>query len=461
MKRAVVLLLIAAASISVSGDHGPDPVRRRHDLFVSTLVDVRGARNPIGAVPAVEPLFGLRGTVHEQPAGDDIQPGGDRVLAVPVHHGQRAVFGDQPEPAVSMFTYFLATAVDGPPRNGRRTTAHGPASLAALGLAWGGFAVSHWEFPSAIGTLWSLPLFFLLGLGESWKALAVSWALTFFSGYTQFSYYAAVSGVRGRGARGLCASTERVGPEVGYLSLLNRRHTSPGILLALPQIGVSWENARHSFRTTIAGRGIGHASVNPDLPAESSGFPVSPTPWPWRFKSAPPFGAGVLVDPAKLARDIFHGNPAVHSRASAASCANPRGKTVVLGALDGRGSGLGVRHRPIFWLEPIGCCRAFDTSRILRTRRSFFGCVWPYASTNMAHPGPGRNAWTALTRGGPAWCPPWRWPYRRRRCANGLSTACWGSRPCRKTNTGWVMQAGGHGGHGHSGFRGNVAVFPS
>ncbi|MBK8576704.1 MAG: YfhO family protein [Elusimicrobia bacterium] len=147
-------------------------------------------------------------------------------------------------------TYLLARRWRGRPSHHYSAT-HGPAVLAALAFAWGGFAVSQWEFPSAIATLPFLPLIFLLGIGQSWTALAAATALAFFTGYTQYIYYAVFLSLAG----------------TAYATSLQPRPRSPftfvtpfvflfaaiaaGTLMSVVQILPSWENARQSLRAAL------------------------------------------------------------------------------------------------------------------------------------------------------------------------------------------------------------------
>jgi hypothetical protein len=248
MKRAMVLFLVAAGVFLY-------PAITGHTLFVGDMtysfqpwLTYAAQEIQSGRFPLWNPYSACGEPFISNPQVMIFNPAAIVYWLCPFTTGN-GVFLVISQSLLFMFTYLLArrwigrTATAG-------STAHGPASLAALGLAWGGFAVSHWEFPSAIGTMWSLPLFFLLGLGESWKALAVGWALTFFSGYTQFSYYAAVLAFAG--AAHAAFSRRRSGRERTWIFLCLTAATLAGIFLALPQIAVSWENARHSFRTTIA-----------------------------------------------------------------------------------------------------------------------------------------------------------------------------------------------------------------
>lgn len=146
------------------------------------------------------------------------------------------------------FTYFLARRWMGRPLH-RPSATHAPALLAALAFAWSGFAVSHWEFPSAVGTLPSLPLFFLLGMGGSWIALTAATAMSLATGYIQFTYYAvflALAGTiyaTGTGKQPANVRT-RLFPLIALILSIGA-----GTVLALVQIFPSWQNAAHSLRT--------------------------------------------------------------------------------------------------------------------------------------------------------------------------------------------------------------------
>jgi hypothetical protein len=334
-----------------------------------------------------------------------------------------------------LFTYFLARRWMGRPETARTST-HGPSSLAALGLAWGGFAVSHWEFPSAIGTLWSLPLFFLLGLGESWKALAVSWALTFFSGYTQFSYYAAV--LAGAGAAHAAFARRRSARDRGRVFVFLTASTVAGILLALPQIGASWENARQSFRTTIAAAESGTHLLTP-IYLLKLWIPRITNTVVLAFQERAPFGAEFWSIQRNWLATFFMGTPLCILGLSG-FVRGPRGKTILLAVLVAVGATWSFGIDPFFgWSRTV-----LPGFRYLTHFANASIIIWlclALASTNMAHPGPGRNFWTALITGGLlvpalglALSPEARaWSLHRLLGITALS----------ENQTRWVMQAGG------------------
>ena len=148
---------------------------------------------------------------------------------------------------LSLFTYLLARRWMGHSTH-EHSAVHAPALLAALAFAWGGYATSLWEFPSAIGTLSYLPLFFLLGLGQCWPALAIATALALWTGYVQFVYYAVFLGLAG-----VALSRSR------SKTVLGRWHpytafsaaVGGGVLLSLVQLLPSWECARQSLRAVM------------------------------------------------------------------------------------------------------------------------------------------------------------------------------------------------------------------
>jgi hypothetical protein len=147
---------------------------------------------------------------------------------------------------LTLFTYLLARKWIGTP-SPHHSPAQAPAVLASLAFAWGGFAVGCWEFPSAIGTLPFLPLFFLLGLGQSWAALAVSTAMVVATGYIQFAYYAVFLAFAGTTYAALFRPGATVRSRFKPLALLAGA-VGAGVLIALVQILPSWESARHSLR---------------------------------------------------------------------------------------------------------------------------------------------------------------------------------------------------------------------
>jgi hypothetical protein len=160
------------------------------------------------------------------------------------------------------FTYLLARRWAGRREPGQNHL-HAPAALAALAFAWGGFTVSQWEFPSAVGTLPFLPLLFLLGLGESWVALSVGVGLAFTAGYIQFVYYGVFLALAGAAhaaftRRSFHPWTTRLSPLM-WVGLA----VGAGILFALAQILPSWELARESFRVALS-------------PAEARAYALTP-----------------------------------------------------------------------------------------------------------------------------------------------------------------------------------------
>ncbi|MBL0059095.1 MAG: hypothetical protein IPP35_08290 [Elusimicrobia bacterium] len=160
------------------------------------------------------------------------------------------------------FTYLLARRWAGR-RNPGQAHLHAPAALAALAFAWGGFTVSQWEFPSAVGTLPFLPLLFLLGLGEFWVALSVGVALAFTAGYVQFVHYGVFLAVAGAAHAAITRRpfhrwTARWSPLIWVGVALGA-----GILLSLAQILPSWEMARQSFRAALSPAEARHFSLAP------------------------------------------------------------------------------------------------------------------------------------------------------------------------------------------------------
>lgn len=148
-----------------------------------------------------------------------------------------------------LFTYLLARKWTGASLR-HPGAVHAPAALAALAFAWGGCAVGCWEFPSAIGTMAFLPLFFLLGMGENWAGLTAATAMVLATGYIQFAYYAVFLGAAGTWHATLTRAPvrARVAPWAGLAGAVGL-----GILIALVQILPSWESARHSLRADMAG----------------------------------------------------------------------------------------------------------------------------------------------------------------------------------------------------------------
>lgn len=150
-----------------------------------------------------------------------------------------------------LFTYLLARKWMGTSAH-HPGAVHAPSTLAALAFAWGGFAVGCWEFPSAIGTLPFLPLFFLLGLGECWAALAVATAMALAAGYIQFAYYAVFLAFVGTTHAALSRPPSDRRPRVTPLILMTAAIVA-GLLISLVQILPSWESARQSLRAGMQG----------------------------------------------------------------------------------------------------------------------------------------------------------------------------------------------------------------
>jgi hypothetical protein len=150
-----------------------------------------------------------------------------------------------------LFTYLLARKWMGNSAH-HHGAVQAPSSLAALAFAWGGYAVGCWEFPSAIGTLPFLPLFFLLGLGESWAALALATAMVLATGYIQFAYYAVFLALVGTThailSRPPADRRSRLTPLIWMTVAIGG-----GLLMSLVQILPSWESARQSLRAGMQG----------------------------------------------------------------------------------------------------------------------------------------------------------------------------------------------------------------
>lgn len=118
------------------------------------------------------------------------------------------------------------------------------AALAALAMAWGGFPLSHWEFPAVGATLPWVFFVVLFSAAGSWKILPGAVALLVFGGYTQIALYALLWS----------------GLWVGWKGIERRRPGGPGawalavgagLLLTLPILGPAWEWAGLSQRTTL------------------------------------------------------------------------------------------------------------------------------------------------------------------------------------------------------------------
>ncbi len=150
-----------------------------------------------------------------------------------------------------LFTYLLARKWIGQPAH-HHSAAHAPAVLAALAFAWGGYAVGYWEFPSAIGTLPFLPLFFLLGMGESWAALTAATAMVLGTGYIQFAYYAVFCGLAGTLHAILTRPRRTLASNITPLVWLTGA-VGVGVMMVMAQILPSWESARHSLRAGMQG----------------------------------------------------------------------------------------------------------------------------------------------------------------------------------------------------------------
>lgn len=129
---------------------------------------------------------------------------------------------------------------------------HGPALITAMALTWGGFTVSQWEFPSAVGTLSYLPLFFLFGLGGNPWGILLSTALALATGYVPFVHYGVFLALVGLWSRRF--------PRPEWSSRLRESGLfclalGGAGLLVLPQLLLSWDAARDSLRTAMGPAG--------------------------------------------------------------------------------------------------------------------------------------------------------------------------------------------------------------
>lgn len=288
------------------------------------------------------------------------------------------------------FTYFLARRWIGRPIPAG-AAAHGPAALAALGLAWGGFAISHWEFPSAIGTLWSLPLFFLLGLDESWKTLTLSWALTFFSGYTQLAYYAAV--LAAAGAAHAAFSRQRGWAERGRVFLFLAGSAAIGILLALPQIAVTWENARVSLRATMDASTAGAHLLTPIFLLKFW-IPRLTNTVALAFQERTPFGPEFWSIQRNWLATFFLGTP-LCVLGVGGLLRGPRAKKISLLAIVAVGAVWAFGIAP-FWGWSRTLVPGFRYLTHFANASILIALCLTLAATDMASPRPGRNLWIGL-----------------------------------------------------------------
>lgn len=137
----------------------------------------------------------------------------------------------------------------------------GPASLCTLAIAWGGFTAVYWEFPSAAATIPWVVFFILvswpvIAKGASslcfpWVALATGFL--FFSGYSQFAYYAVLAG----GAIVL-ARAVRAPRQAGVFLGLWGAGAALGLMLSACQVLLTWETVGQSLRAGMdleSGRG--------------------------------------------------------------------------------------------------------------------------------------------------------------------------------------------------------------
>lgn len=162
---------------------------------------------------------------------------------------------------------------DGPSR--------GAVALAASIVAWGGFSVVHWEFPSATATMPFVALVLLFSLSSQWIGLALASALLWVGGYSQFAIYAMLwsgmaviwktllsrhSGTPLAGIHNLrtwfpAFPSDKKGPllPATVAGVTNVMRTplfwlfavGLGTALAMPQILSSWEVTHNSMRTGI------------------------------------------------------------------------------------------------------------------------------------------------------------------------------------------------------------------
>ncbi len=143
-------------------------------------------------------------------------------------------------------------------------TPRGAVVLASIAFTWGGFTVIHWEFPSAAGTLWLIPLLLLFTLTRQWLLIALVTALLCFSGYPQFSVYAVmlaglaviVHTLKSVKAHFRSAQTDGQGQTLLLqqfrLPLYWLLAVSAGLLIGLIQILPTWEFTSQSTRTQIS-----------------------------------------------------------------------------------------------------------------------------------------------------------------------------------------------------------------
>lgn len=126
-----------------------------------------------------------------------------------------------------------------------RRSGRAGAAFGATALAWGGFTLIHWEFPGALATLPFAVLFLLLAARRAGRwALPFATALLFTAGYTQFAYYAVLTG-------GAFATADAFRRKDARGLLLTAAAVAAGLALASPQILSSWEIVRQSIRTGL------------------------------------------------------------------------------------------------------------------------------------------------------------------------------------------------------------------
>lgn len=219
---------------------------------------------------------------------------------------------------------------------------HGPALLTAVAMTWSGFAVAHWEFPSAVGTLAFLPWFFLFGWGGSAIGLALTTAGALVTGYVQFVHYgvyAAAVGwfLRARADRGFGAGVIDAARFGGALAA--------AALLALPQILPSWDAARDSLRAGLDAGDARQFLLSPAFAVKAL-IPWITNPVALAFQT-PPFDAGFWPVARPWLSTIFIGTGVLLFGMTGFFRSGAR-KTLALLALAGGGAALALGINPLF-----------------------------------------------------------------------------------------------------------------
>ncbi len=154
-------------------------------------------------------------------------------------------------------------------KHGNRDASRETVALAASVIAWGGFSVIHWEFPSAVATMPFVALVLLFSLSGHWIGLALASALLWTGGYSQFAIYALLWGAMGMVWNAVIPVKTGIQKNSSIWTPAFAGVTKwafaiiAGVLLALPQILSSWEVTQNSMRTGIGAAESGAYLLTP------------------------------------------------------------------------------------------------------------------------------------------------------------------------------------------------------